>query len=767
MAGITFCSDVDVGLVVSVDAEHLVLMGNMRILPLCHSLSPSLSLCVWVFFGSNPHPIAREREEREELETEKERFTNNTSCFDISRHTHTHTHIGSVPPLSLASRPSMLVVQRLLLLWTMPWATHAFVHLPSRRSLLYSTGTNTSPLSMVSIPDGQSQSPQQDNDNDWRSFKARLVQQEQQQQQQQDHHHYDSNKKKQQHGHKSTAWLYEQTVLEKGCVLIHCPDPSDPTQVLDHHALHQAVVLVTKHTPQYTEGILLNRPTTLDHYPEEFDDVIFSSIRYGGDIGFLQSQHSSLCCLHTLSSLKDMSTAVLLKEGLYGMPVSNAVQCIRAGDATIQDFVIVSGKVRWTTVDLLTEQLQQEWRIVSVDAKSLFRWCQQEDNNRSDGPSFPPKRPFATIVPSLSVLWNRLQQITSYEPDYGTSDWIQQATRVQQEWMRICVNQHYKQQRQRQHKATTPTSPSLRPGQVLRSVPTPDFVFGGQQDLYQSLMLILQDDDDFTVSVLLHHPTTEIEMGVLSLKPGNTYPDYWSLPVRHGGWYNQQDVDVPMPPFAIHRYHPNLVNQQDDSTAGATTDDDKGGTDKNMLLSEPIGTDDHPLFYKTSLHHVDLALAKGLADPSDFLLIKGMCVWEKTNKTNNPTHLPNDPQNSSPTALHQYVADGKLEQVPPEQMTKVVWELLGRQRALMDMDPTSLDWNMRFATRAWAAAAPRNSHGQQQEQQPRTSWFSRNTARKDDKALRKLGKEMLKTLMMIHLVVEENDDDEDDDCSTE
>ena len=66
-----------------------------------------------------------------------------------------------------------------------------------------------------------------------------------------------------------------------------------------------------------------------------------------------------------------------------------------------------------------------------------------------------------------------------------------------------------------------------------------------------------------------------------------------------------------------------------------------------------------------------------------------------------------------------------------------------------------------------AGLVQQEQYEQQHQQQQRTSWFSRNTARKDDKALRKLGKEMLKTWMMIHLVVEENDDDEDDDCSTE
>lgn len=140
---------------------------------------------------------------------------------------------------------------------------------------------------------------------------------------------------------------------------------------------------------------------------------------------------------------------------------------------------------------------------------------------------------------------------------------------------------------------------NLAPGTLVRSS-TP--ILLDEQVFHQSLVLILQNDDDTTIGVVLNRPySTSISIAGKS------------LPIRYGGRFVLDDEA--MPELWLHCNHQTL---------------------QDAMVGEPISKyGQESIFWKCSRKDADSAVEAGLASAEDFLVVAGLSVWNKQHESKN------------------------------------------------------------------------------------------------------------------------------------
>jgi putative AlgH/UPF0301 family transcriptional regulator len=407
--------------------------------------------------------------------------------------------------------------------------------------------------------------------------------------------------------------------MERGCLLVHHP-PSDHSHygLTDQRQyLYKSVVLIMELTPRATVGLVLNRPTK-STLPDEF---LNAPLMYGGDeCGIHEEPRSQkVYAMHRLGGNAEDHDEVL--SGLYVTSLGHAKSMIDLGLASDKNDVLAfCGFVTWETLDLVEEMDAGEWRTASIDSSTLYQTIlasQQPDAHDM----------WATIMDGIHQGGRNETQTSSTLFD----------DRMLQEWSRtklICP-----QPRQKSPKRT----PALEAGMILRA--SSDAHLLDHQHFHKSLCLILQHDDDFTVGVLLNHPT------VKTTKVGQ-------LPVRYGGHFDMLDTEEAMPPFCL-----NVLGEA-------------------LCDGEQVG----PFFWKSSLDQAELAIQHQCCQAEDFIVVRGLEIWETAGDKSNP--------------LSKDYQDGKWDIVEAGRLPKV-WDALRSQQAL---SPLTMETNLDISHHAWRLA---------------------------------------------------------------
>eukprot|EP00929_Paragymnodinium_shiwhaense_P042453 TRINITY_DN21966_c0_g2_i1.p1 TRINITY_DN21966_c0_g2~~TRINITY_DN21966_c0_g2_i1.p1 ORF type:complete len:604 (-),score=151.20 TRINITY_DN21966_c0_g2_i1:203-2014(-) len=206
-------------------------------------------------------------------------------------------------------------------------------------------------------------------DEDWRAFRARLVEQEGGAKEDGGDVEADT---------KEEGWSYETPLIEQGSVLLAAPG--------DHFAInqqyfHKSVILITEHSKEFTKGIILNRPTAFSS--SDLDDVFGKDVPdedwnvwFGGDCQGINSRSDARVpcehtCLHTLEKLADESREVI--KGVFQVGFAKAQELIRDGIATKDDFLVLVGYCGWAPQQLQGElDRGQSWTMVAADQRKLL-----------------------------------------------------------------------------------------------------------------------------------------------------------------------------------------------------------------------------------------------------------------------------------------------------------------------------------------------------------------------------------------------------------
>lgn len=232
---------------------------------------------------------------------------------------------------------------------------------------------------------------QDEKKDDWREFRARLVEQE---------------KGVTKAG--STAedtWLHGAKLLEKGSVLISHPGDH---YSLDQQYFHKAVILIIKSDAGGDVGVILNRPTSwgikdFGEASSTFEAVELHlrrllgltieerpwKVSYGGPMCFEPGPQgdATLMCLHRERRNQRLKEGEEILNGLVLLPYNYARELVAMGQAQQEDFHLLSGYCGWAPGQLQDEVRNGGWQLLCAGSKALLPKTNQEtlDESTSDG----------------------------------------------------------------------------------------------------------------------------------------------------------------------------------------------------------------------------------------------------------------------------------------------------------------------------------------------------------------------------------------------
>jgi putative AlgH/UPF0301 family transcriptional regulator len=221
----------------------------------------------------------------------------------------------------------------------------------------------------------------QDSDDDWRKFRAKLV-------------------------GKST--FESKGLIEQGSLVISLVEDSWACHDLYQPYLHKAVVLLLQHDPsEFTQGILLNRPTDLELSD---DDIVYTNaedksgrwdvnnhnmsdsrivdgsintwpIMFGGDLAgpFDEKRQAMICYLHRNASLANVSDIIM--SDFYVTSHATAKEAVAQGSAHPDDFVCFYGFCGWEPGQLQREIYRGSWTMVATTTDIIWEQIQCQRNH--------------------------------------------------------------------------------------------------------------------------------------------------------------------------------------------------------------------------------------------------------------------------------------------------------------------------------------------------------------------------------------------------
>ena len=471
---------------------------------------------------------------------------------------------------------------------------------------------------------------------DWRDFRAKLVLQEQQQ---------NTTAATPTTTTQPTSWAYESgDVIEKGSLIVSHPSQDFACGGLRQQYFYKSVVLVVEHSPSFTKGLILNRPTdqTLkDDHGEAWP------LWYGGDVQGIDSDNESFLCLHRLNSnegtnktchlAKELSVPIL--QDIASTPWEIAQVLVDAGEAKQDDFWLCAGYSGWGAGQLRNEIERGNWFMVQTDVKSVWNMIGQDLSS-----------------PAGTDMWCQVmkrigkQDMTTCMPDQKFKD----------EMLKIWVTQKLRKPRELSSSSSSlkestsdPERPqplyNMRPGMLVRASSP---ILLDEQVFHQSLVLILVNNDEITSGVVLNRPSSQ------SVEIAGT-----NLPLRFGGRFGVEGKGKPE--MWLHCNNKNL---------------------QDAKVGEPISEDkDNSIFWKCSREDAESAIEVGLAKPEEFVVVEGLSVWNKNPATGNfgiPSPVEID-------TCFTEVDDGGID---------IVWKLLLAQEPLNKKNAAE---NLEAANAAW------------------------------------------------------------------
>ncbi|KAG7363251.1 ACR COG1678 domain containing protein [Nitzschia inconspicua] len=438
----------------------------------------------------------------------------------------------------------------------------------------------------------------------------------------------------------TVSWAYEAgDVIETGSLIVSHPCQDFACGGLRQQYFYKSVILVVEHTPAFTKGLILNRPTAhtmKDDHGEDWD------VWYGGDVQGIHSKgEESFLCLHRLigsSKNKDsqltseLSTPIL--RDISSIPWEIAKLLVEAGEASKDDFWLCAGYAGWAPGQLQNELERGNWFMVATDIDSIWRMIGQDLTNPA-----------------------------------GTDMWVQVMKRIGKESMTTCMpDQKFKDDMLKQWvlerllqttttKKSTPNRSNdhhdavhnLSPGTLVRASSP---ILLDEQVFHQSLVLILNNKEDMTTGVVLNRPSSK------SVEIAGS-----RLPLRFGGRFGVEGKGKTQ--TWLHCNHKQMQKAQ---------------------VGKPISQDgkETSTFWRCSREDAESALAVGLAKPEDFVVVEGISVWNK-----NPLENRRNPSPVEIDTCFTKVDEGGIS---------IVWKLLLVQEPLSNKNAAE---NLEAANAAW------------------------------------------------------------------
>ncbi|CAJ1934529.1 unnamed protein product [Cylindrotheca closterium] len=495
--------------------------------------------------------------------------------------------------------------------------------------------------------------------DDWRAFRAKLVQGE---------NSKDLPSSPSSSSSSPKSWTYDAGMLiERGSLVVSRVEDSLGCHDLRQPYFAKCVVLLVEHEEnEFTQGIVLNRPSNLNlkdqdivYYGDDGEQVFEDDdgddddehngsgtdtswrMFFGGDIAGLHDEFENplIVCLHNDTSTVAKSVSDEVLPGVYLTSHLGARALLDEGSLTPDACFTFYGFCGWDPGQLEREVKRGSWSIVSVDSDTLWSdltTLRQSDNDPREVGLDMWKR----IVGALDKQSNDQEedddspeqegQAVSDFQDLMLKEWATKMLMVPEPDM----DETYVEDTDiyQAIRASGQTS-QIQTGSLLRGSSQEESPFLLQdQFFHKSILLLLQESDDVSVGVTLHLPSSDgIE---IDLSDGTKVV----FPIRFGGPDGRGDED----PLLWFYFGTHKVGQI------------LGG---NGCLQT------------CSYEQVVDSLANGVATTHNFLVVQGFCTWQKGEEGSG--------------GIKGEVIDGKFENISSHTAVKVLSHL-GQQKLITD-----------------------------------------------------------------------------------
>jgi len=383
---------------------------------------------------------------------------------------------------------------------------------------------------------------------------------------------------------------------------------------------HKSVILVLEHEDQvFTKGIILNRPTDIILTDEDFVRPDGSPLRsttdkddddtkkknqwrlwFGGDVQTYKSGNPELICLHSLQTEAAMkvSKPVFSNNVVQFTSFEQAYRLVQDGEASCDDFWLFGGYAGWGPGQLQGELTRHSWYMVATDAGTVWdelRTMQREQEGSSNK---------ADAIPGADT-WTRLMERVGHGLEAKASAEDRFDDLMLREWGKenlVFEKDDDSAEDDDLSSFSMPKTPLISAGTLLRgSSATRSPFMLNDQGFHKSVILVVQDEEQFTIGLLLNRPLpTDTEFSVVDRS--------MRIAQRFGGRFGFRGL-LDKPVFWLH-------NSQ---------------TLRDMKVGSPIGREDG--IWRCTKEQVQTTFNSRIAGPEDFICVEGLTVWPKMSGT--------------------------------------------------------------------------------------------------------------------------------------
>ncbi|KAL7566707.1 hypothetical protein ACA910_017764 [Epithemia clementina (nom. ined.)] len=474
-----------------------------------------------------------------------------------------------------------------------------------------------------------------------------------------------------------SQWAYDSgKVIEKGAVILGGVEQAFGFGLRQQY-FHKAAILIVDHDEKtFTRAIILNRPTDV-----MLDDDINPGVKwrvwYGGDVEGLESRKPSIICLHSLKEFRIVDASVPIMKDIQWTTFENAQKLVKVGVAKPTDFWVFAGYAGWAPGQLMGELERKSWYMVATDSQTLLKELARlgAGSDPRDagletwdllmnmiGRGETARRNTDTFDDLMLKEW-ALKHLLSTEAGGGAGEKLKvpEGTPSTQELLRTNPID-----RLVSRVAAASRGEDVTEGSLVRasSADRSPFLLDNQV-FHKSVVLIIMDDESFSVGVMLNRPATKgINIQITEKDSGKSR--IIELPLRFGGQYSVKGSEP------LLWLHCNSVLRA-------------------AKVGSPLGPQESGIWKCTAEDMVN-AVGKGLASPEEFMVISGVCIWTKG-------------EGGIARGIQGEIKSGRYEVVPSSR-TELVWQALKMQQLLTT---ENLNQTLLAGEEGWKAGAATSS----------------------------------------------------------
>ena len=123
-----------------------------------------------------------------------------------------------------------------------------------------------------------------------------------------------------------SQWAYDSgDVIEQGAVILGGIEQEFGFGLRQQY-FHKTVMLVMDHSPTFTKGIILNRPTDLT-LEDDVNPGIKWRVWFGGDVEGLNARNPDILCLHSIKDERATKASIPVMKDIQWTSFDNAKVC--------------------------------------------------------------------------------------------------------------------------------------------------------------------------------------------------------------------------------------------------------------------------------------------------------------------------------------------------------------------------------------------------------------------------------------------------------